>query len=134
MFRCRRLLRAILMLGFALFLFDTTSPEAVAQKRRTPPRPARIGRVHHFVVQARDPRWRAVTVAPNRQAALAIKVNLVRRGFQVRLKPQSGGRVAVLARMMHWHAVGVYTTRPLANHFALILRQRGMQARVITAK
>jgi hypothetical protein len=118
------------MLVLAIFMLDCASPEAIAQKRRTPPKPGRVGRIHHFVVQARDPRWRAVAVAPNRQAALVIKANLVRRGFQVRLRKDSGGRYQVFSRMMHWRAVGVYTTRPIADHAVVVLRLRGLQARV----
>jgi hypothetical protein len=119
-------------MALALFLFGSASPETLAQTRRTPPRPtARVGRLHRSIVQARNPHWRAVTIAANRQAAHIIKYNLIRRGYQVRLRPQLGGRVVVLARMMHWHTVGVYTNRHLANHVAAMLRARGMHARVL---
>jgi hypothetical protein len=134
MFHRRSLIRLLCMVGLALFLFDSAASDAVAQRRRTPPRPPRIGRVHYYVVQARNPLWRAVGVVPTRQAALITKATLARRGYSVRVRRNSTGNFVVFSRMMHWHAVGMYTTRPLANHAVLILRQRALQGRVIAAK
>lgn len=129
MFTSRKWIRVALMLFSAILLFSAEPSAAVAQKRHTS-KPHRAGRQHYFVVQARDPRWRLVTVAPTRQAALVIKANLVQRGFQVRVRKDASGHFQVFSRMMHWRAVGVYTTRPLADHAVVILRYRGLQARV----
>jgi hypothetical protein len=31
---------------------------------------------------------------------------------------------------MHWHAVGIFNSTPMANHMIAMLRARGMQARI----
>jgi hypothetical protein len=136
MFRLPCLLRAAAVVAM-LFLVDSAAPEAAAQKKSAsrPVRPVvphvhRPGRLHHYMVQARNPHWRPYTVAPNHQAAHVIKLQLQRRGFQVKLRNESLGRVLVLARMMHWHAFGVYASPQIANRVAAVLRARGMQARV----
>jgi hypothetical protein len=133
MFRPARLLRAGLALILMLGLLDLASPDASAQKKSTPPpRPnvQRAGRAHYSVVQARDPHWRPVLVAPNHPSAHVLKARLERRGFQVRLRHGSGGTVLVSARMMHWHAVGIYVQPVVANQVVAMLHYRGMQARV----
>jgi hypothetical protein len=132
MLRLHRLLRAGLTVVFILFLIDSPSPDASAQKHSRPPKPhvPRAGRAHYSVVQARDPHWRAVTIAANPEIAHIMKVRMQRRGYQVRLHYESAGRVLVSARMMHWHAVSVFNSPQVANHAVALLRARGMQARI----
>jgi hypothetical protein len=79
----------------------------------------------------RQPKWRPITVAPNRQAALGIKQNLVRQGFVVQLRANRAGQVAVRARMPRWHNRAVVNNRPQAQTLAHVLRSQGWQARVM---
>jgi len=133
MLRPYRLLRAGLTLILLLGLLDVASPDASAQKKSTPPpRPhvQRAGRAHYSVVQARNPHWQPILVAPDHPSAHVLKVRLERRGFQVRLRSAPGGQMLVSARMMHWHAVGIYIQPVVANQVVAMLHYRGMQARI----
>jgi len=132
MFRLHKVLRAGVTVLLMLFVVDSATPDVSAQKASRPPKPhvPRAGRAHYTIVQARDPHWRVMTVAPNHEAAHIMKLRLHRRRYQVRLRQESAGRVLVFARMMHWHAVGIFNSTPMANHMIAMLRARGMQARI----
>ena len=132
MLHLHRLFRAGMTLVLMLYLVGSAAPDISAQKQSRPPKPhvPRAGRAHYSVVQARDPTWRPVTVAANHELAHVMKVRMQQRGYQVRLRNESGGRVLVAARMMHWHAVGVYSSPQIANQVVAMLRHRGMQARI----
>ena len=134
MLHLHRLLHAGVTLVLMLYLVGSSASDASAQIQTRPPKPhvPRAGRAHYSVVQARDPYWRAVTVAANHELAHVMKVRMQRRGYQVRLRHESGGKVVVAARMMHWHAVGVYTSPQIANQAVAMLRYRGIQARIRT--
>jgi hypothetical protein len=134
MFRPHRLLRAGVAVVLMLCVFDFSSSDASAQKKSTPTHPPkphapRAGRAHYSVVQARDPHWRTMMVAPDHASAHVMRARLQRRGYQVRLRYESGGRVLVSARMMHWHTVGAYTPQ-IAHHVVSMFHHRGMQARI----
>ncbi len=128
MFRPTRLLFAAVAIALIALL---PAPADAQGKRPAPPKKPAVQQRHHFMVQLRQPHWRPITVAPNRQVAQRIKLSLVRQGFIVHMKANRSGQVAIKARMPGWHTRAHVNNRPQANTLANVLRHQGWQARVI---
>jgi hypothetical protein len=103
---------------------QTKAPKAAKFKA-----PAKThGKIYH--VQARQPHWRAVTIAPNPAVAYRIERALHHHGFRVQTRTNRLGQVAIRARMPYWHTRAIVPNHHSAQRIASILVAQGFQARI----